>query len=201
MRIAALLLLSLLTLQFYGQDASPATASSPVQDNATLTAMYNTDQKAREGDHVDWGKLAKDDEQRRKDLREMLAAGQVRTGTDFYHAALIFQHGQNPDDYLLAHVLAMDAVALGSKEARWLSAATLDRYLLSIWQPQVFGTQFHGGYGYGPMTHDRINPAIVTDPMRVATCVASSAQQDKVLETTNHGGAFGSTQSHDGQCK
>ena len=131
----------------------------------------------------------------------MLAIGEVRTGTDYYHAALIFQHGQNPDDYLLAHVLAMDAVAMGSKEARWLSAATLDRYLLSIWQPQVFGTQFHGGYGFGAMTHDKINPEIVSDSMRSATCVASSAQQEKVLETVNNGGGFGSTQIEDSQCK
>jgi hypothetical protein len=93
----------------------------------------------------------------------------------------------------------MDAVSLGSKEARWLSAATLDRYLLSIWQPQVFGTQFHGGSGL--MTHDKINPGIVSDAMREATCVVSSSQQDKVLETVNHGGSFGSTQWNDGQCK
>ena len=201
MQIVAILLLSLLTLRSYGQNTPSATPPSPVQDNADLTEMYNIDQKAREGDHIDWAKLSKDDEQRRMDLRTMLAMGQVRTGKDYFHAAMVFQHGQNPDDYLLAHVLAMDAVAMGSKEARWLSAATLDRYLLSIWQPQVFGTQFYGGYGSGAMTHDRLNPTIVSDPMRGATCVTSSTQQDKVLETVNHGGSFGSTQIKDGQCK
>ncbi len=54
----------------------------------------------------------------------MLAGGQVRTGTDYYHAALTFQHGQDPDDHLLAHVPSMNAVAMGSKEAKWFSAAT-----------------------------------------------------------------------------
>jgi hypothetical protein len=163
--------------------------------------MFTVDQKAREGDHIDWAKLTKDDEQRRNDLRQMLSAGGVRTGNDYFHAAMIFQHGQNPDEYLMAHVLAMDAVALGSKEARWLSAATLDRYLLSIWQPQVFGTQFHGGPNFEGMTHDKMNPAIVSDPMRSATCVVSTSDQDKVLETVNHGGKFGSTQSKEDHCK
>jgi len=76
--------------------------------------MFTVDQKARESDHVDWAKLTKDDEQRRNDLRQMLSVGGVRTGNDYFHAAMIFQHGQNPDEYLMAHVLAMDAVALGT---------------------------------------------------------------------------------------
>lgn len=73
----------------------------------------------------------------------MLTQGEVRTGLDYYNAALIYQHGKTPDDYLLAHVLALDAISLGTKEGRWLAAATLDRYLQSIEKPQIFGTQFH----------------------------------------------------------
>ena len=181
------------------QTGAPS-SSSLVLDNPALTNMYNVDQKAREGDHIDWPKLAKEDDQRRKDVRLLLAAGEVRTGNDYYHAAMIFQHGQNPDEYLLAHVLAMDAVAQGSNEAKWLSAATLDRYLLSIWQPQVFGTQFRGLSGSGTMTQDRINADVATDSMRNATCVVSAAVQHQVLEKVNHGGGFGSTQLQ-GRCK
>ena len=197
----AIVLLFLAPSCLHPQARSANKSPSPVADNPALTEMFTVDQKAREGDPIDWAKLTKDDEQRRNDLRQMLSTGGVRTGNDYYHAALIFQHGQNPDDYLMAHVLAMDAVAQGSKEARWLSAATLDRYLLSIWQPQVFGTQFHGGTNFGGMTHDRINPAIVSDPMRTATCVVSASDQDKVIETVNHGGKFGSTQLKEDRCK
>lgn len=201
MRLAVVLFLSLTSSSLLAQSSSSNSSPSAVSDNPTLTEMFNVDQKAREGDHIDWAKLTKDDEQRRTDLRQMLSSGGVRTGNDYFHAAMIFQHGQNPDEYLMAHVLAMDAVAQGSKEARWLSAATLDRYLRSIWQPQVFGTQFYGGPSFEGMTHDKINPAIVTDPMRSATCVVSSSEQDKVLQTVNHGGKFGSTQSKEDHCK
>jgi hypothetical protein len=68
-------------------------------------------------------------------------------------------------------------------------------------KPQVFGTQFHGGPNFGAMTHDKINPAIVSDPMRSATCVVSTSEQDKVLEIVNHGGNFGSTHSKEDHCK
>ena len=113
--------------------AQTTTAASvpPAGDNAALTSLFTVDQSAREGNHIDWGKLIQEDEQRRQQVHHMLDTGEVRTGNDFFHAAMIFQHGQNPDEYLLAHILAMDAVAQGSKEARWLAAATLDRYLLS----------------------------------------------------------------------
>lgn len=193
MRAFILSLFALCAPVAFAQAPAPAQQISPVTDNPKLTTMFNTDQSAREGDHIDWVKLSKEDEQRRHDLHHMLDAGEVRSGNDFFHAAMIFQHGQNPDDYLLAHVLAMDAVAQGNKEARWLSAATLDRYLLSIWQPQVFGTQFQGGVNFEHMTHDKLNSEIVSDSMRAATCVTSRADQQKVLETVNRGGQFGST--------
>ncbi len=68
MRVAPVLLLLSLSQPFYGQNGTNV-PSSTAQDNAALTTMYSTDQKAREGNHIDWRQLARDDEQRRKDLR------------------------------------------------------------------------------------------------------------------------------------
>ena len=82
------------------------------------------------------------DEQRRGAVAELLKQGKLHTGEDFEHAAFIFQHGGTPDDYLLAHTLAMVAVARGRSTAIWIAAATLDRYLQNIKQPQIYGTQF-----------------------------------------------------------
>jgi hypothetical protein len=71
-----------------------------------------------------------------------LAAGQLISALDFHDAAFIFQHGDTPDDYLLAHILAMEAVVKGDTSSKWIAAATLDRYLMTIGQKQVFGTQY-----------------------------------------------------------
>jgi hypothetical protein len=152
-------------------------------DNLKLTELYTVDQAARQGNNIDWVKLSSDDEKRRQEVHRMLSAGEVRTGTDYYHAAMVYQHGQTPDDYLLAHVLAVDAISLGSKDARWLSAATLDRYLRSIWQPQIFGTQFYGE----PLVQEPINPSIVGDKIRAVVCVVPIAEQQKIVEEVKHG--------------
>ncbi len=42
-----------------------------------------------------------------------------------------------PDDYLLAHTLAMIAVAKGDEGSLWIGTATLDRYLQSVGKPQI----------------------------------------------------------------
>jgi hypothetical protein len=79
---------------------------------------------------------------RRQRASQLLNQGVLQTGEDFYDAAFIFQHGNKAEDYLLAHVLAMLAVSKGDPHGRWIAAATLDRYLQAIGQPQVFGTQY-----------------------------------------------------------
>ncbi|MBZ5492796.1 MAG: hypothetical protein LAO76_17875 [Acidobacteriia bacterium] len=79
---------------------------------------------------------------RRQRASQLLNQGVLQTGEDFHDAAFIFQHGNKAEDYLLAHVLAMLAVSKGDPHGRWIAAATLDRYLQAIGQPQVFGTQY-----------------------------------------------------------
>jgi hypothetical protein len=61
---------------------------------------------------------------------------------DHYHAAMILQHAHEPDDYLLAHELCIVAVGQGVEQAKWLAAASEDRYLMNIGRSQRFGTQY-----------------------------------------------------------
>ncbi len=92
----------------------------------------------------DWEKaVPKRDEARREQARTLLAKS-GRSGEEYYYAAFIFQHGQKADDYLFAHILATESIALGYSRAKWISAATLDRYLQQVGQKQVFGTQYQG---------------------------------------------------------
>jgi hypothetical protein len=72
----------------------------------------------------------------------MLAAGEIKSGDDFRDAAYIFQHSDDADNCLLAHILAMEAMARGTESARFIAAATLDRYLQFNEKAQIFGTQY-----------------------------------------------------------
>jgi hypothetical protein len=100
------------------------------QDNPEMKRIFEEDQKPRQGamTSLDWATVAKADAARREAVRKLLADGALQSGEDFNRAA-----------YLLAHTLAMVAVKKGNEDAIWIAAATLDRYLQSIEQSQIYG--------------------------------------------------------------
>lgn len=128
--------------------------------------------------------MNKDDEDRRKQVRELLEAGALHSGKDFEHAAFIFQHSNTPSDYLLAHTLAMAAVAPGDTAAIWIASATLDRYLNFTKQPQIYGTQFHTAAD-SVWTQEPYNRTLISDALRRELRVPVQAAQEKKLEDMN----------------
>lgn len=113
--------------------------------SAAMLAIYLEDQRDRSPGNWTaerWTALAKADQLRRNMVRNLLDTGELRTTDDFTRAAFVFQHGNSKDDFLLAHTLALAALARGDKGAAWIAATSLDAYLQSIGQPQVLGTRF-----------------------------------------------------------
>ncbi len=163
------------------QDAAPA-------DNAEMAAIYAADQAVRQADPAMFRDRAfveamnAGDAARRQRSRALLGAGALQTGEDYRAAAFVFQHGSTPDDYLLAHVLAMTGVAKGSPRAAWIAAATLDRYLQSIGRDQIYGTQTRFENG-GEPTLEPYDRALLPDAVRAAAGVRALAEQEPRLET------------------
>jgi len=120
---------------FFGEHESPEVTER-------LKELFAADQAARQADSIDWERLSEEDRQRRVEVLGYLTHGRLIAPESLYYAAFIFQHGNCPDHYQLAHQLAERALDGGFDQARWIFAATLDRYLLSIGQPQKYGTQF-----------------------------------------------------------
>ena len=124
------------------------------------------------------------DQDRRSLVRGIIDRNELHTGTDYANAALVFQHGATPDDYLLAHALAVVGASKGNRLALWLAAATLDRYLLSIKQPQIYGTQFTRKPP-GPFYPQEMNNAVLTDEIRKQTGVPITSEQEQQLKQLN----------------
>ncbi len=112
--------------------------------------------------------------------RKLLADGQLHTAEDFTRAAFIFQHGTTPDDFLLAHTLAMVAAAKGDEDALWIGTATLDRYLQSTARPQIFGTQIKEKADH-TATLEPYNRNLVDDVLRRELGVQPLAVQQEQL--------------------
>jgi hypothetical protein len=145
--------------------------------NEELKRLYEADQRDRaDFARINWKVVSVEDEKRRQSVQQMLARDALKAPVDFYRAALIFQHGKESNDFLLAHALTMIAMSKGYADAAWLSTATLDRYLSSIKQPQIFGTQLQaearGSTGSG------FNSALISDELRRKLGVLSVAEQE-----------------------
>ena len=114
--------------------------------NEELKALYKADVNERK--KLGSSKVGADEEllehdkERRKRVKEIIDSGGLKVAKDFYHAALIFQHGEASKDFQKANELARKAMEMGDERAKWLFAASLVRWLLSVGKPQKFGTQF-----------------------------------------------------------
>ncbi len=171
--------------------------SAVLADNPELEKIFISDQEdrgnysfAKPGDPrpsaLTGLQVRHNDDARELRVRQLLDTGYLHTAKDYYRCALIFQHSPSPSGYLLAHILADIAISRGNADAMWLSAATLDRYLLSVKQPQVFGTQFSATPDpskKGAYTFDQndFNSSLITDSMRVDLCVKPLAEQKQGL--------------------
>jgi hypothetical protein len=117
----------------------------PETDNLKLQELYQADQQDRSKVYDSAAavkELQQRDAMRKTLLVEMISRGEVNTPNDLYNAAVIFLHGSEPRDFLSAHRMASMAAINGHRPARWLMAATLDRFLMAIGMAQVYGTQF-----------------------------------------------------------
>ena len=166
--------------------ATPAWSqdAAPVEDNPEMAAILAADQAVRQdlaavlaGGREGALRIHAADAVRRQQVRVLLDADALRTATDLYSAALVFQHGDTAEDYLLAHTLAVAALGEGSTESPWLAAATLDRYLQKVGQPQIYGTQTMMRRGEPP-TREPFDHALVPASIRSVVGVSTRAAEE-----------------------
>ncbi len=155
-----------------------------LQDDQELRRLYDEDQEdrtPRDPRAIDWSVVGQRDRARRERVKTLLAEGRLVTANDYYYAAMILQHGDGPDDYLLAHELAVASIIKGNTSGAWLAAATEDRFLTSIGRPQRFGTQFKADHD-GPWRLEPVDPTMTDELREVFGAPSLEAARAKVVE-------------------
>jgi hypothetical protein len=212
------LFLLLLPVGAMGQEQMPTMRSIFVQDQRDRGVPYADNAhdmlpelEAKKLPVVSDEQEAKRDMARREQVAKLLQDGKLVTAEDFREAAMIFQHGTTADDYLLAHVLAMDAMAKGdtSAAARGMAAVTLDRYLQRAGMKQVFGTQYlDAQYAFSlqhpndkeldkelkaipdaKQTLEPYNQTLLPDAIRADFCIPEIKRQTNYIAAANSGKA------------
>lgn len=112
--------------------ASPIGQTHPRPAGIRLEGAVRPSEELRaifEADQDRLGDVFSPDLADRDRVTELLAAA-AATPDDLYHAAMVFQHGDNAGDWRRAHELALRSAELGHSAARWLAAAAHDRWLM-----------------------------------------------------------------------
>jgi hypothetical protein len=143
-------------------------------DNPEIKTLCDEDQADRTPEKdkaIDWNVVGPRDAKRLVRVKAIYMEGKVNTASDYFHAALVLQHGAGPEDFLLAHEFAIVAVRKGDvANAPWLVAASEDRFLQSINRKQRFGTQ---------LTEQIVVDGCITDRLRAELSVPSLAEEQE----------------------
>lgn len=113
------------------------------EDQSERWKLWGRRVKPRKFTTKEWGTMRAHDRKRRAIVKKLIRGGKVKIKSELFYAAVIFQHGTKPEHFKLANQLTTRSMKMGYKRARWLYAATLDRWLMSCGKPQKFGTQFN----------------------------------------------------------
>ena len=125
---------------------SSLTMTAAQGQNQLLRELAKEDQDSRRGKEI-----ARTDEERVQIVLSLIGQGVLKTPEDKFNAALVLDHtpftycekrlvSKSPDNYLLAHHLFQSAYAGGYRDARYLIAASIDRYLSMTQGYQKYGT-------------------------------------------------------------
>lgn len=147
--------------------AAPANAwQCAPADMPELCRLAADDQKDREAP-IDWARTTPRDAQRRETVLALLKKAELKTSGDYFHAALVMQHGETWEDFAAAHLLATRALQLSPADpnVQRMVAASWDRMMHSMGHKQWFGTNtFTNAQGVAEpkeTRHDRLPGALI----------------------------------------
>jgi tetratricopeptide (TPR) repeat protein len=156
---------------------APLTIFAQNKDNAELARMYEEDQGARQGKNLNWRLLTQADSIRQVRVYQLIDSGKLLTGKDYYHSAMIFQHGRDSIASAMAVKQMRKAIALDSTVNKWLLAAAIDRDLMRRGKPQIYGTQYNRMNDETKWRRYKIDSTRVTDEERKKFGVETLAEQ------------------------
>jgi hypothetical protein len=144
--VAALILLA-------GGGAAPSTAAPATAPAANawacgagdipeLCTLTKDDQDDRTKQPIDWDVVTVRDRARRAAVIALVRNRPLQTSGDYFHAALVMQHGEKWEDYAAAHILSTRGLQLAPSDQNLqrMVAASWDRMMHSMGHSQWFGT-------------------------------------------------------------
>ncbi len=128
--------------------------------SAEVARLFAEDQADRLDTSINWEEVGPRDAARLARVKQLYHGEVLQSGLDYFHAAMVLQHSGSADDHLLAHEFCIVAISQGVEQAKWLAAASEDRFLQNIGRLQRFGTQYRKDSADSPWSPGEISPEV-----------------------------------------
>jgi hypothetical protein len=159
---------------------STLASAEPAQPNEALLQILAADQEDRSGpaSSFDLLKVPPRDAERRKQVMELIAKGEIRAAEDYFNAAHVFQHGATTDDIRLAYALMTIASAMRPERPgpRAAACSAWDRLMVRMGRPQWYGTQYTEIESTGKFELSPVDATAATDEDRKSLGLPSLAE-------------------------
>ncbi len=153
------------------------TINAQTNDNLEIEKLFNDDQNSRTTMEFDGKALFVQDSLRLMRVLELTRQGKVQTANDYYHTAMIFQHGGDTISSSMAIKHMEKAIELDTSMNKWLLAAAIDRDLMYRGKPQIFGTQYRKMGPNAKFVRYDIDTTKISDETRMQYHVETLAEQ------------------------
>lgn len=113
--------------------------------NAQLKKLFEEDQQACQhpppDGSPDYKGFRERFKQRNAQAKAIIEANESLDGEDFFHACIMFIHGDCPEDFWQAYNYGLKSIELNHPTARKFTAAAYDRWLMYQGKSQKYGLQ------------------------------------------------------------
>ncbi|AEI37250.1 hypothetical protein [Zymomonas mobilis] len=116
-----------------------------IPPNIEVSKIFQEEKSSKNGDSDIAGAS------RRQRIRDLLNGRHLHTAQDYNQAGFVLSQSTKADDALLAHSLALAALANGDETAITTAINSLDRYLIATGHAQIYGTIHQGSAKNSPI--------------------------------------------------
>ncbi len=159
-----------------------------IEDNRELKKIYTEYERDHSARRIDFVMLDKRDSIRQLRVLDILNNSiKSSTSNDYANAATIFSHGHDSISEVKTVELMTKSIALDPTRDKSLLAIGIDRQLIRLNKPQIYGTQsyisMYDDDTFGQMVMYEVDSTQISDSQRIEYNVRTLAEQREHLKS------------------
>ncbi|MFT5777715.1 MAG: hypothetical protein ACI837_000663 [Crocinitomicaceae bacterium] len=162
-------------------------SSAQIADNLELKKIHTEYERDHSARRIDWAMVDKRDSIRQLRVLDVLNSTESPTSNDYANAAMVYTYGHDSISEVKIVELMTKSVELDPTRDKSLLADGIDRQLIRLNKPQIYGTQSYISLNdddtYGQIVMYEVDSTQVSDSQRIEYNVRTLAEEREYLKS------------------